>query len=336
MEYKRVAMDTSKHVFTVHCVDVEERCVLRRDLRRNQVEGFFGKLAPTEVALEACGASHHWGRVLEELGHRARLIPPQYVRPFVKRGKSNRLDADAISAAASRPDMRFVPVKTAERQADAMLLRVRELLVKQRSALVNALRGHAAEFGVAVAKGLSQVAALLEAVAGSAMPEAGQRAIAVLAEQLGQLDETIGELDGELRAQHTANPLSRRLAAVPGIGPVTALSLALTVDAERFASGRHFAASLGLTPKQHSTGERQQLGKISRAGDERLRRLLVIGAMSVIRFAKPGRKGVSAWLLGLLERKPRKLVAVALANKMARVVWAMMARGEAYRPMPSV
>jgi transposase len=329
-------MDTSKHVFTVHCVDAEERCVLRRNVGRSGVEGFFAKLAPTEVVLEACGASHHWGRLLEGLGHRVRLIPPQYVKPFVKRGKSDRLDAEAINAAASRPDMRFVPVKPAERQAEAMLLRVREMLVKQRTAVANAVRGHAAEFGLVAAKGLPQVPTLLEAVARSPMPEAAKRAIAVLARQVEQFDVEIAEVERELRARHRGNELSRRLEAVPGIGWQTALSLALTVDAGRFASGRHFAASVGLTPKERSTGGRQRLGGISREGDERLRRLLVAGATAVIRFAKPGRKGVSAWLLELLERKPRKVAAVALANKMARIAWAMMARGEAYRPVPTV
>jgi len=332
MELKRIAIDTSKHVFTLHGVDREEHAVLRRELRRGQVTGFFAKLAPTEVVLEACGGSHHWGRVLQEQGHRVRLIPPQYVKPFVKRGKNDRVDAEAISEAASRPTMRSVPVKSAERQADAMVLSTRELLVKQRTQLINALRGHAAEFGVVAAKGTSQVAGLLAAVAaGGRVPGRGRGMLTFLGERIGQVDAAIAQLDGRLAALHKATPMSRMLAEVPGVGPITALSLALTVDASQFKSGRHFAAWLGVVPKQNSTGGKTRLGGISHEGDERLRQLLMVGATAVIRFAKPGSKSASKWLLELLARRPRKVAAVALANKMARIVWAMMTRGEAYR-----
>lgn len=334
MEYKRIAIDTSKHVFTLHAVDAAERCVLRRDLKRSQFEPFFKKLAPTDLVLEACGSSHHWGRRLSALGHRVKLIPPQYVKPFVKRGKNDRNDAEAIAEAASRPLMRFTSVKTEEQQAAAMLLRVRDLLVKQRTQLANAIRGHAAEFGLIMGKGIGQIGALREAVAGSAMPEAAKEAIKVLAAQSEGLDERLADVETRLSRQHKENEVSQRLAAVPGVGPVTALTLAVSVDARDFRSGRHFAAWLGLTPKEHSTGGKQRLGGISRAGNERLRQLLVVGASAVIRFVKPGSRNASSWLLGLLERKPRKLAAVALANKMARVVWAMMVRGEAYRRAP--
>jgi transposase len=264
-----------------------------------------------------------------------RLIPPQYVKPFVKRGKNDRNDAEAINEAASRPSMRFVAVKSEQQQADAMLLRVRELLVKQRTQLVNAIRGHAAEFGLVTSKGIGRVSALVEGVAASTIPEAAKQAIILLAAQAAHLEEQLAAVDRRLLHLHKANAVSQRLAGVPGIGPITALTLALTVQAEHFESGRHFAAWLGLTPKEHSTGGRQKLGGITRAGNERLRQLLVVGATAVIRFARPGSRTASAWLLGLLERKPRKLVAVALANKMARIVWAMMARGEAYRHQPS-
>lgn len=332
MELKRIAIDTSKHVFTLHGVDREEHAVLRRELRRGQVTGFFAKLAPTEVVLEACGGSHHWGRVLQEQGHRVRLIPPQYVKPFVKRGKNDRVDAEAISEAASRPTMRSVPVKSAERQADAMVLSTRELLVKQRTQLINALRGHAAEFGVVAAKGTSQVAGLLAAVAAEEMvPATAREMLTFLGEQIVQVDAAIAQLDGRLAALHKATPMSRMLAEVPGVGPITALSLALTVDASQVKSGRHFAAWLGVVPKQNSTGGKTRLGGISHEGDERLRQLLMVGATAVIRFAKPGSKSASKWLLELLARRPRKVAAVALANKMARIVWAMMTRGEAYR-----
>ena len=332
MDLKRIGLDTSKAVFTLHGVDHGEKAVLRRNVGRAGMEAFFAKLPPTLVALEACSASHHWGRRLAALGHTVRLIPPQYVKPFVRRGKNDRNDAEAISEAASRPDMPSVPVKSAERQAEAIVLSARDLLVRQRTQLVNAARGHAAEFGLVAAKGTSRLPALLEAVAASGeVPEAAKEMVAFLGAQVAQLDERIEELERRMARQHKADAMSKALAEVPGIGPIGALSFALTVDPARFTSGRHFAAWLGLTPKERSTGGRQRLGGISRAGNERLRQLLVIGATAVIRCARPGGKTASAWLLALLERKPRKLAAVALANKMARVVWAMMASGEAYR-----
>jgi transposase len=332
MKLKRIGLDTSKSVFTLHGVDHDEKAVLRRNMRRAEMETFFAKLPPTLVALEACGGSHHWGRRLTDFGHTVRLIPPQYVKPFVRRGKNDRNDAEAISEAAARPDMPSVPVKSAEQQAAAIVLSVRELLVRQRTQLVNAVRGHAAEFGIVAAKGTSRLSALLEAVAAeAAVPEAAKQMLAFLGTQVDQLATRIAELDRQLKQRHNANPMSRALAEVPGIGPITALSLALTIDPGRFTSGRHFAAWLGLTPKERSTGGRQRLGGISRAGNERLRQLLVVGAMAVVRYARPGSKTASAWLLALLERKPRKVAAVALANKMARIVWAMMASGEAYR-----
>lgn len=335
MEYKRIAVDTSKHVFTLHGIDAAGAVVLRRELKRADFAAFFAKLAPCEVVLEACGASHHWGRLLLAQGHLVRLLPPQYVKPFVKRGKNDRLDAQAICTAAGQLDTRDVPVKSAERQAALMVLRVRALLVRQRTQLVNALRGHAAEFGLVTARGLARVEPLLERIeAEAAIPAPARAMLALLGEEIADLDERLRELEAELLALHKANPLSRLLAGVPGIGPITAITLALSVDPAQFVSGRHLAAWIGLTPQEHSTGGKQRLHGISRAGDERLRQLLVLGATAVIRHAnRPGSKA-SAWLLGLLERKPRKLAAVALANKMARIVWAMMTRGEAYRVAP--
>ena len=263
-----------------------------------------------------------------------RLIPPQYVKPFVKRGKNDRNDAEAIGEAASRPSMRSVPVKSAASQAEAMDLSARDLLVRQRTQLVNAVRGHAAEFGVIAAKGIAQLEPLLAKITEADVPQAAKETLAQLGRCLEQLDAQLAVLDQRLAARHKANPVSRRLAAVPGVGPVTALTVAMTVDARQFESARHFAAWLGLTPREHSTGGRQRLGGISRAGHERLRQLLVVGAMAVIRHAKPTNQAASPWLLGLLERRPRKLAAVALANKMARVLWAMMANGTAYRRPP--
>ena len=335
MKYMRIAIDTSKHVFTLHGVDEQEQPALRRELRRSQVEAFFRKQEATEVVLEACGGSHHWARVLGQLGHRVRLIPPQYVKPFVKRAKNDRNDAEAISEAASRPSMRSVTVKTVHQQADGIILKHRELLVSQRTQAINALRGHAAEFGVVAAKGTANVAALLlELTADTAIPAAARAMFEQMAAHIEALDQRVAAVDAELAALHKASPLSQLLAEIPGVGPLGAITMALTVEPANFASARHFAAWLGLTPKEHSTGGKQRLGKISKAGNERLRQLLVVGAMAVIRFAKPDSKSASAWLLQLLERKPRKLAAVALANKMARIIWAMMARGEAYRRRP--
>ena len=335
MEITRIAIDTSKHVFTLHGVDDRDHAVLRRELKRTQIEPFFSKLGQTEVVMEACGGSHHWGRTLAAMGHRVRLIPPQYVKPFVKRGKNDRNDAEAISEAAARPSMRSVPVKSAEAQAEAMALSVRELLVKQRTQLINASRGHACEFGVISAKGTANAGKLVERVdADATLPAPAREMFVVLGREIARLDEALRDIERKLAVQHKANPLSQLLAEVPGVGLIGALTLALTVNATQFKSGRHFAAWVGLTPKDRSTGGRQRLGGISREGNERLRQLLVLGATSVIKVAKPGSKHATPWLMGLLGRRPRKVAAVALANKMARVVWAMMTSGEAYRPAP--
>jgi transposase len=325
----RIGLDTSKHVFQVHGVDASERVVLRRQLSRGQVETFFAGLAPTLIGLEACGASHHWARVLRAFGHQVRLLPPQYVKAYVKRGKNDRIDAEAICEAMSRPSMRFVPVKSADEQAAAMLLGVRDLLVKQRTMLVNAIRSHAAEFGVIGAKGVGRIADVL-ARARESLPKLAWDLLAVLAGQLEVLEIQLGRIDKQLRTWHRENERSRRLATIPGMGPVGAMTMVLRVpDPTVFRSGRHFASWIGLTPREHSTAGRQRLGKISREGDEALRRLLVVGATSVIKQAQRGRG--PAWLLALLKRRPAKVVAVALANKMARIAWAMMVSGQAYR-----
>ncbi len=338
-EFKRIAIDTSKHVFTLHGVDAAEQPTLRKTLRRSQMEAFFARLPPTEIVLEACGGSHHWGRLLQALGHRVRLIPPQYVKPFVKRSKNDSHDAEAISEAAARPTMRSVPVKSATQQADASLLSVRELLVRQRTQLVNALRGHAAEFGLIAPQGPKGLTSLLASSAEAAdLPQGIRDALRELAVAIAEKDAQLTRVEATLMAAHRANAVSCRLAAIPGIGPIGALTLVARVDATQFRSGRHLAAWMGLTPREHSTGGKQRLGGISRAGDERLRQLLVLGATSVIRhMTRPGRvpaNGLAAWLHRLLERRPRKLAAVALANKMARIAWAMLARGDAYRPQP--
>jgi transposase len=335
----RIGLDTSKSVFQVHGVDEHERPVLRRQLRRGQMEKFFAKLPPTRIGLEACGASHHWARVLRDLGHEVVLIPPQYIKPYVKRGKNDAIDAEAICEAMSRPGMRFVPIKSREEQAALMLLKVRDLLTKQSTMLSNAIRGHAAEFGVTGAKGPQKIKELLERIAGEAnVPEPARELLNSLASQLAAIEVRLAALEAKLMAHHKADPRSQLLATIPGVGPVTAVSIALKVpDATVFRSGRHFAAWLGITPREHSTAGRQRLGKISRQGDEGLRRLLVLGATAVIqqverrRQANKTSRSDSSWLLQLLARKPKKLAAIALANKMARTIRAMLVSGELYR-----
>jgi transposase len=336
IQYKRIAVDTSKAVFTLHGIDQTERPVLRINLSRSQMIAFFRKLPATEIAMEACGGSHYWARELTALGHSVRLIPPQYVKPFVKRGKNDRNDAEAICEAAGRPGMHFVPVKSADQQAQGMVLKMRDTLVGQRTALVNTLRGHAGEFGVIAAKGIGQIAPLLKAIeAASSIPSVAKATLALLGEEINRLDVRLKEMEVKLVAAHKANPVSQLLSTIPGVGPITALTLAIEIDPAAFESGRHLAAWAGLTPREHSTGGKPRMGRISRAGNERVRQLFVLGATSVIKVAeRPGNKLSSEWLCKLLQRKPRKLAAVALANKMARTAWAMMRSGEAYRRQP--
>jgi transposase len=339
-DYKRIAIDTSKAVFTLLGIDQQERPVLRINLRRAQLAPFFAKLPSTEIAMEACGGAHHWALELIALGHKVRLIPPQYVKPYVKRSKNDRNDAEAICEAAGRPGMHFVPVKSIAQQAQGMVFKVRESLVGQRTQLANTLRGHAAEFGVIAGKGLGKVGPLLAAIEQEAtIPSEAKDMAIVLGQQIADLDAKIKTIEVKLSAAHKANPVSQRLATIPGVGPVIAMTLAIEVDPTAFESGRHLAAWIGLTPKEHSTGGKQRMGDraregggISRAGNERLRVLLVVGATSVINAAmKPGSKQMTDWLRALLMRKPCKVVAVALANKMARIAWVLMTRGEVYR-----
>jgi transposase len=335
-EFTSVAIDTSKHVFTIYAVSTAGE-VVRRELRRTRLLAFFEKIPPTEVVLEACAGSHHWGRELQALGQRVRLIPPQYVKPFVRRSKNDRNDAEAVWTAAGQPSIVSVPVKSVQQQANAMLLKVRQQLVGERTAIVNALRGHAMEFGFVAAqgeRGLAQLQQALATAADHAVPPAAKQALALLERQIDHLDAQLAEVDAEMKRQFAADADAKRLAAIPGVGVIGALTLTRTVDFTQFASGRHFAAWLGLVPKEHSTGGKHRLGGISHAGDERLRSLLVVGATSVIRHVRPGGKGLMAWLEALLKRKPRELAAVALANKMARIAWAMMTHGDAFRLLP--
>jgi transposase len=329
----RIGMDTSKSVFELHGVDAAEQPVLRKKLRRQQVLSFFAKLPPTRVGLEACGGAHYWGRELAALGHEPALIPAQYVTPYVKRNKNDAIDANAVCEAMSRPSMRFVPVKSAEQQAALMLVRVREQLIVRRTQLSNMIRGYAAEFGVVAAKGLDKLEPLLARIAADdGVPPFAQELFTMLAEEYAELKARLRKIEMQLMAWHRQNALSRRLMGIPGIGPIGAALLAMKVtDPHAFRSGRDLAAWVGLTPKDHSTGGKQRLGKITRAGDEALRCALVVGATAVIKQVKNGRGHPSPWLVELLKRKPPKLAAVALANKNARVAWKLMISGERYQ-----
>jgi transposase len=335
LEITTVGLDLAKNVFQAHGADASGHAVLRKKLRRDQVLAFFSQLPRCLVAMEACGGAHFWARELARLGHDVRLIPPAYVKPFIKRQKNDAADAEAICEAAQRPSMRFVPVKSEEVQGAAMVFRVRELLIRQRTQAINALRGHLTEFGLVVPQGAANAARLIALVEDpdSSLPAEAIATLKVLVTALVHLEEEIGKLDGEIERRAKENEVARRLMTVPGIGPVIATALAvLAPPPQTFRSARDFAAWLGLTPRQHSTGGKQRLGATTRMGERSLRRLLLLGANSVIikrhvhATARPG-----TWLAGLIARKPPMLVRVALANKMARIVWALMARGEVYR-----
>lgn len=330
----RIFIDTSKSVFQLHGVNAVEEPVLRKRLRRSQMVEFFAKLDPTVVGLEACGASHHWARVLGELGHEVKLVAAQHVKRYVKRNKNDARDAEGGCEAMSRPSMEFVPVKTAEQQAALMLLSVRERLIKTRTQLSNAIRGHAAEFGLVAPAGLARIEPLLARIAeDESLPILARRMFALQACEYALLQTRLHEVDAELMAWRRGDELVRRLEKIPSVGPIGSAMLAMkTPDPNSFKSARHFAAWLGLTPKDHSTAGRLRLGIITRAGDEALRSTLVVGATAVIQHLRSGRGRASPWLLALLKRKPPKLAAVALANKVARIAWKMMVTGQAYDP----
>jgi transposase len=330
----RIGIDTSKSVFQLHGVDEAEKPVLRKKLRRSQVLEFFGHLEATKVGLEACGASHYWARELTGLGHEAVLVPPQYAKAYVKRNKNDPADAEAVCEAMSRPTMRFVPVKTAEQQAALMLVGTREALIRRRTQLSNSIRGYAAEFGLVAAKGLDKIEPLLARIAqDAALPGLAKEMFATLGREYERLKVEIAQVEAKQMAWHKDNECSRRLVKVPAIGPITASVMVMKVpDPGTFGSGRDFSAWIGLTPKDHSTAGKKQLGVITRAGDDYLRSLLVAGATSVIKQVLAGKRQPSPWLAGLLRRKPVKVAAVALANKNARVAWKLMVSGEHYDP----
>jgi transposase len=334
MEITTIGLDIAKRVFQAHGVNEAGRAVLRRKLTRSEVLDFFRALPPCLVGIEACGTAHHWAREIRALGHEVRLIPASYVKPYVKRGKTDAADAEAICEAVGRPSMRFVPVKSAEQQGVLVLHRTRDLLIRQRTMLVNALRGHMAEFGIIAPQGIARVADLLAVLLGedeAALPPLARQALRGLAAELENVNVRVEEIEAAIIAWHKASEASRRLAAVPGIGPITASAIVATVgDVSNFASARHFAAWIGLVPRQNSTGGKPRQGGISKAGDRYLRRLLVLGAASVIRQIRI--KAREGWLADLIGRRPTMVAAVAQANKTARVAWALMARGESYRP----
>ncbi len=330
-----IGLDLAKNVFQVHGVDGSGDTVMRRQLRRSQLLPFFKKQRPCLVGMEACATSHHWARQLIELGHGVKLMPARYVKPYVKRNKNDAVDAAAICEAVTRPTMRFVAVKSAQQQSVLMLHRTRELLVRQRTMLVNAIRSHMAEFGIVAPVGVPRVKELFAVIADAdddRLPAIARACLEGLANQFLSLHEEIATAERRIHAWHRSNEASRRLETIPGIGPITATALAATItDPSVFTSGRELAAWIGLVPRQSSTGGKERLGRISKQGDQYLRWLLVAGAMSVIRQAK--RRGTTSlpWLANLITSKPTKVAAVALANKMARIAWALLRQGGTYQ-----
>lgn len=330
-----IGVDLAKSVFQVHGVDAEGTVVVRRQLRRRQVLPFFEELPPCLVGMEACASAHHWGREIERLGHRVRLMPPRYVKAYVKTQKNDAADAEAICEAVTRPTMRFVELKTCEQQSILMLHRTRQLFVRQRITLINAIRAHLAEFGIVAPIGRNGVEKLLQTIGDGKddrVPDVARTCLEALAMQLHLVNRQILEADRRVLAWHRTSEASRRLDRIPGIGPLIATALVASVpNPQAFKSGRDLAAWIGLVPKQNSSGGKERLGGISKHGNRYLRTLLTIGALSVIRYAETHGTAHRPWLARLLERRPAKVAAVALANKLARMAWAVMARGEAYR-----
>jgi len=328
-----IGIDLAKTVFQVHGVDANGAATLKRKLRRSQVLTFFERLDPCLVGMEACAGAHFWARELAAFGHEVRIMPPSYVKPYVKRGKTDAADAEAICEAVTRPTMRFVPVKSAERQAALLDHKTRDFLVRQRTQLVNTIRAHLSEFGIVVAKGIHNVERLLEAT--NDLPAAARQAVDMLADHLRETQDKIDEVTARIEAAQKKDPLAKRLATIPGVGTLTASAIAATTpEVDNFHSARDYAAWLGLTPQPHSSGGKERLGRISKAGNRYLRRLLYLGAMAQISVRRCGKPGTD-WLWRMLERKPVKVVAVALANRMARVVWALIRSGESYRATPA-
>lgn len=337
MQVTTIGLDLAKNVFQIHGVDSDGRVVLRKKLRRDKVLAVFAELPRCLVGMEACATAHYWARELEELGHQVKLMPPGYVKAYVKRNKNDAADAEAICEAVTRPTMRFVAIKSANAQSILMLHRARQLLVRQRTAQVSALRAHLAEYGIIAPKGRAHIRELIMVLnrEDATLPELARQTLLLIAEMIHGLSMQIRKIEIELLAWHRTHPVCQRLETIPGIGFITATALVATVnDATVFRSGRQFAAWLGLVPKQNSSGGKERMGGISKMGDRYLRHLLVVGATAVVRYTRRKATAVSTWANQLLERKPARLVTVAVANKMARIVWAVMTREETYRPAP--
>jgi transposase len=330
-----IGLDIAKSVFQVHGVDAAGQVVIRRQLKRRYVAAFFQKLPPCLVGIEACASSHHWSRELQALGHTVRLMPPAYVKPYVKRHKNDAVDAEAICEAVTRPNMRFVATKTSEQQSCLTLHRTRHMFIRQQTAVINAIRAHLAEFGIVAPVGRNGVEQLLSVVSDASdkrLPEVARGCVAALGAQLQTLKAQILQFDRMIMSWHRSSEASRRLDDIPGVGPVLATALVASIaDPKMFRSGRDFSAWIGLVPKQNSSGGKDRLGNISKRGDRYLRSLFTIGALAVIRYAKIHGTKHRPWLTALLTRRPTKVAAIALANKIARMAWAMMARGERYK-----
>jgi transposase len=330
-----IGLDIAKSVFQVHGVGADGQVVVRRQLKRRYVLAFFQKLPPCLVGIEACASAHHWSREVQALGHTVKLMPPAYVKPYVKRHKNDAADAEAICEAVTRANMRFVATKTPEQQSCLTLHRTRHLLMRQQTSVINAIRAHLAEFGIVAPVGRNGVEQLLGVVADSndkRLPEVARACVAALGAQLRVLKVQILEFDRMIRAWHRSSEASQRLDQVPGVGPVLATALVASVaDPRAFRSGRDFSAWIGLVPKQNSSGGKERLGNISKRGDRYLRSLFTTGALAVIRYAKIHGTKHRPWLTALLARRPTKVAAIALANKIARMAWAMMAKGERYK-----
>ena len=330
-----IGLDIAKSVFQVHGVDAQGQVAIRRQLKRRYVLAFFQKLAPCLVGIEACASSHHWSREIKAFGHTVRLMPPAYVKPYVKRHKNDATDAEAICEAVTRASMRFVATKTPEQQSCLMLHRTRHMFIRQQTAVINAIRAHLAELGIVAPVGRKGVEELLDVVADQSdkrVPETARTCLIALGAQLRSLKAQILEFDRMIMAWHRSSETSRRLDDIPGVGPALATALVASIaDPKAFRSGRNFSAWIGLVPKQHSSGGKDRLGSISKQGDRYLRSLFMAGALAVIRYAKIHGTKHRPWLTALLARRPTKVAAIALANKIARMAWAMMARGERYK-----